>query len=61
MAQDPKLAAKIYLLEDGTSPVVIPGIYDFTPEADAAFERFRKADMNIVRTTDPMTDWPGVA
>lgn len=56
--QDPHLANKIYLLEDGTSPVVIPDVYDFTPEADAAFERFRQAQMNIVRTTDPMSDWP---
>lgn len=30
-AQDESLAKKVYLLEDCTSPVVIPGIIDFTP------------------------------
>jgi nicotinamidase-related amidase len=60
MAQDPLLAGKVYLLEDATSPVVIPGVYDFTPEADEAFERFRKANMHIVRSTSDMNNWPGV-
>ncbi len=55
---DPGLARKVYLLEDCTSPVVVPGVADFTEEADAAFERFARAGMHVVRSTDPMEAWP---
>ena len=34
------LAERTYLLEDCTSPVVVPGVVDYTDEADAAFERY---------------------
>ncbi len=47
-------ARKIYLLEDCTSPVVIPGVVDYTEAADRAFGRFAKAGMHIVSSTDPM-------
>jgi nicotinamidase-related amidase len=56
--RDPALAKKVYLLEDCTSPVVIPGAVDFTDPADAAFERFAAAGMHVVRSTDPIADWP---
>ena len=49
---DAKLAKKIYLLEDCMSPVVIPGVVDFTPQADAAFQKFANAEMNIIKSTD---------
>lgn len=49
--KDPNLAKKIYLLENCTSPVVIPGIVDFTPQADAAFQRFADAGMNIIKSS----------
>ena len=55
---DPNLVRKIYLLEDCTSPVVIPGVIDYTEEADAAFSRFAEAGMHIVRSTEPITHWP---
>ncbi len=55
----PGLAEKVYLLEDCTSPVVVPGA-DYTADADAAFERFAEAGMHIVRSTDPIETWPGV-
>lgn len=58
IAQDPKLTKKVYLLEDCTSPVVVPGVVDFTPQADAAFQRFAKAGMHLVKSTDPITSWP---
>ena len=58
-AQDPKLAQKVYLLEDCTSPVVVPGVVDFTEQADAAYARFAEAGMHVVRSTQPMSDWPG--
>ena len=49
---DPDLAQKVYLLEDCTSPVVIPGVVDYTAPADAAYQRFAAAGMNIVKSTD---------
>lgn len=51
-AIDPKLAKKVYLLEDCTSPVVVPGVVDFTTQADAAFERFAEAGMQVIKSTD---------
>lgn len=60
MSKDPALAKKVYLLEDCTSPVVIPGIVDFTDHANQAFERFRDAGMHLVKSTDPIDQWPDV-
>jgi nicotinamidase-related amidase len=51
-AIDPQLARKVYLLVDCTSPVVIPGVVDYTTQADAAYQRFAEAGMNIVKSTD---------
>ncbi len=48
---DPSLAKKVYLLEDCTSPVVVPGA-DFTDAADAAFARFAQAGMHRVQSTE---------
>ncbi|MCY7322791.1 MAG: isochorismatase [Phormidesmis sp. CAN_BIN36] len=56
LAQDPSLAKKVYLLEDCTSPVVVPGVIDFTEQADAAFQRFAEAGMNLVQSTDLVGD-----
>ena len=50
-AIDPGLAKKVYLLDDCTSPVVVPGLVDHTDSADAAYERFAKAGMHIVEST----------
>lgn len=58
-ARDPSLAGRVYLLEDCTSPVVIPGAIDYTDAADEAFRRFAEAGMHRVRSTDPVADWPG--
>ncbi len=49
---DKNLAKKIYLLEDCTSPVVIPNIIDFSDRADAAFQSFAEAGMNLVKSTN---------
>ena len=57
---DKKLAQKIYLLEDCTSPVVIPGVADYTEQAEAAFTRFSDSGMHILRSTDPLGTWPGI-
>jgi nicotinamidase-related amidase len=59
--QERRLAERTYLLEDCTSPVVVPGVVDYTDEADAAFDRYRAAGMHVVRSTDPMASWPGLA
>jgi nicotinamidase-related amidase len=56
-----RLAPRTYLLEDCTSPVVVPGVVDYTDEADAAFERYAAAGMNVVRSTAPIASWPGLA
>jgi nicotinamidase-related amidase len=55
-----KLTRKIYLLEDCTSSVVVPGVIDYTDEADQAFKEFSDAGMNIVRSTAPLSSWPGL-
>jgi nicotinamidase-related amidase len=59
-SRDRELVEKVYLLEDCTSPVVIPGGADFTDEADAAFQRFADAGMHVVHSTVPIMDWPGI-
>jgi nicotinamidase-related amidase len=60
LADESGLAARVYLLEDCTSSVVVPGAVDYTDEANAAFERFAAAGMHVVRSTDPLTEWPGL-
>ena len=59
-AEEQELARRMYLLEDCTSPVVVPGVVDYTEEADAAVQRFRDAGMHVVRSTDPIENWPGI-
>jgi len=56
-----RLAERTYLLEDCTSPVVVPGVVDYTDEADAAFERYAAAGMHVVRSADPIPSWPGLS
>jgi nicotinamidase-related amidase len=58
--RDPQLAQKVYLLEDCTSPVVVPGAADFTDQADAAFQSFAEAGMHLVQSTTAIADWPGI-
>jgi nicotinamidase-related amidase len=58
--RDRNLAEKVYLLEDCTSAVVVPGVMDYTDEANAAFQRFADAGMHIVRSTEPLDRWPGI-
>jgi len=59
-ARDPELAQKVYLLEDCTSPVVVPDVVDFTESAEAAYDRFAEAGMHRVTTQTPMAEWPGM-
>ncbi len=59
-AHDPLLAQKIYLLEDCSSPVVVPGSIDYTDAADAAYRRFAEAGAHVVLSTEPIASWPGI-
>jgi nicotinamidase-related amidase len=54
LLEAPALAEKTYLLEDCSSPVVVPGVVDYTDEANAAFARFASAGMHVVRSTVPL-------
>jgi nicotinamidase-related amidase len=58
--RDTALARKVYLLEDCTSPVCVPGVVDFTDQADAAFRRFAAAGVHIVQSTTSMQQWEGM-
>ena len=55
-SEDESLARQVYLLEDCTSPVVIPGVIDYTDQANEAYMRFAEAGMNLVRSTDPILE-----
>ena len=57
---DKRLVEKVYLLEDCSSPVVIPGVVDYSDPANAAFRRFAKAGMHVIRSSDPIDRWPGI-
>ena len=54
---DTKLARKVYLVDDLTSPVVVPGVVDYTEPADAAFEKASEAGMHVGQSTQPIEDW----
>jgi nicotinamidase-related amidase len=55
--KDPGVLSKIYLLEDCSSPVVVPGAIDYTEQADSAYRRFAAAGMNVVRSTESIANW----
>ena len=57
--RDAGLARKLYLLEDCMSSVVVPGVADFTEDAERAFSQFEAAGMHRVRSSEPMDTWPG--
>jgi nicotinamidase-related amidase len=64
-AQDATLARKVYILEDCMSAVAVPDgkggfAADFTPQAQAALQRFAAAGMHVVRSTDPIESWPQI-
>jgi nicotinamidase-related amidase len=55
----PEIADRLYLLEDCSSPVVVPGAVDYTDDADEAFARFAAAGVHVVRSSEPIAGWPG--
>ena len=58
--QERGLQEKVYLLEDCTSPVVVPGSVDYTDEAEGHFARFAASGAHVVRSEQPLAEWPGV-
>jgi nicotinamidase-related amidase len=52
LATDPELAKKVYLLDDCSSAVVVPGVVDHTEAANDAYTWFAQAGMHIVKSTD---------
>ena len=66
LAEAPELTRKVYILADCMSSVTVPDgqggfVADFTPAAEAALQRFADAGMHLVRSTDPLAAWPGIA
>jgi nicotinamidase-related amidase len=66
-AKDERLARKVYVLEDCMSAVAVPDparpgefLFDFTPQAEESLRLFAAAGMNVVRSTDPLSAWPGL-
>ena len=66
-SRDPSLACKVYVLRDCMSAVAVPDperpgqfIFDFTPQAEEALERWAAAGMHVVDSTQPMPEWPGI-
>jgi nicotinamidase-related amidase len=59
LADAPEIAPRIYLVEDCSSPVVVPGVVDYTDDANRAFASFAEAGVQVVRSTDPLASWPG--
>jgi nicotinamidase-related amidase len=64
-AQDPSLAKKVYVVTDCMSAVTVPDgkgglAADFTPQAEAALQKFADAGMHLVKSTDPIAGWPGL-
>ncbi len=61
IAINKNLPRKVYLLEDCTSPVVVPGVIDYTDAANDAFQKFAEMGAHLVKSTEPMDAWPGMA
>lgn len=59
--KQPELLKKIYLLRDGMSAVVVPGVVDHTDAALAKLAEFQNRGVNVVDSTTPIESWLGVA
>lgn len=60
-ARDTDRTGRIYLLRDCMSSVVVPGVVDFTERTEEAYREFAGAGMHVVRSTDPLHSWAGLA
>ena len=59
-AKKPHFVQKVYLLEDCTSPVVVSEEVDFTEQAETAFQSFSQAGMQLIKSTTPLLNFPGI-
>ncbi len=64
--KDAALARRVYIIEDAMSAVAVPDpskpgsfLVDFTEAAENALGRYQEAGMHVVRTTSPVSEWPG--
>jgi len=55
-ARDAALARRVVLLDDCASAVVVPGVVDFTDNADAAYARFAAAGMQRATSAELTAD-----
>jgi hypothetical protein len=39
--------------------VVVPGVVDYTDDADRAFAAFAERGAHVVSSTEPIAAWPG--
>ncbi len=51
------LARKVYLLQDCTSSVVVPGAVDYTEQANSAFHNSANAGINLLKSIDEINSW----
>lgn len=61
----PEMVQKVYILTDCTSAVTVPdgkgGFYaDFTPEVERVMKVWKDQGVNLVKSTDPIENWPGI-
>ncbi len=56
-SRGPGLARRIVLLDDCSSPVVVPGVVDFTDAAETAYARFAETGARRVISTAPIDSW----
>ena len=59
-SKNKELIKRVYLLEDATSPAVVPGVIDYTEDADKAFKKFSDAGVHIAKTSDPIEEWEDI-
>ncbi len=57
LAEAPEIASRVFLLEDCSSSVVVPGVVDYTDEADRAFADFARQGVHVVSSTTPVDAW----
>ncbi len=62
-----ELTRRVYILRDCMSSVTVPDpqrpgeyLFDFTPQAEEALDRFAAAGMHVVSSAEPIAEWPGI-
>jgi nicotinamidase-related amidase len=61
LSDAPEIAPRLYLLEDCSSPVVVPGAVDYTDDAERAFAGFAEHGVHIVDSATPVGSLPAAA